>query len=160
MKEDFELDSYFEREFELHRLKEYYKESSNPLYAWEALNFCLKRNYTIPEWVLRYFEEASSNIMELAGKQEMLDQRASAEVYKALDMSKKGSRNVFDRYQVACKRDEMVARVCSRITKETPHGLCDGEKVTHAIEKVAEEFGVSPETVQEAYYKWKKIYVP
>jgi len=144
-----------------------YEENQNPLLVWEALELCMDASYPFPDWVSEYLKEVASKLLELPKKRDDLKNpstektlpRAAFDVSKALGMSESGSGDIFSSYLIFKRNQEIVSRVCGRIVRDTPQGIEDGEKVTHAMEAVAKEMNVEYSIVRKLYYEWvdKKI---
>jgi hypothetical protein len=151
------MKNYMETEFLLDSLRESYEKVKNPLFIWEAFKICREDFHAIPGWVLEYLDAVADKLLELPNKYESGDpgQRASADICSVLGMKKKkGARSVFSNYRHYKNNQEIVSKVCERIVKQTPQGIVDDEKVTHAMRKVAKEFNVEYGTVRKLYYEW------
>lgn len=126
---------------------DYSDQEDNPLYLWAILHICRRDNHPVPERVLLYLDDVARRLMELAARKERPERKASAEVYEALGMSKKGSRTPFDRLEIDQRNRLAAGRVLVRVMS--------GEKLTPAIMEVAEEMGMSDSSVRDAYYAAK-----
>ena len=134
-------------EMELDSLHINFQESDNPLFVWEAFETCRDRGQEIPDWVFEYFENVASNLVSLSEREEMSDERASTEVYKALGMRKFSSRDIFERFSLYKRNQNIVSRICYLTETEK-------KKVTHAITAVSEEMKLEKGTVQKIFYDW------
>ena len=154
-------------QFFLDALEEGYKDIGNPLFAWEALKICREGSLSIPEWALKYFEEAASSLLDVADKTRNPDdnskKRPSTEIPKALKMNKPGSIDVFDQYNNYYRDQEIIRRICGRLVKDTPDGIVANETLEDAKKNVAGEkldgFGqkfVTEATVYRVYREWKR----
>ena len=97
------------REEALERLRHWYEHTGNPLYAWEAVNYCLDKHFPrdLPEFCLSYLREAASNMFLLSRLADFSKQKATGGeltpdqahrlVNKALHISRKGKQNAFRR---------------------------------------------------------------
>ena len=77
----------------------------------------------------------------------MSSERASTEVYDALGMKKYSSRNIFERFSLYKRNQDIVSRICYLIEKEKA-------KTTHALATVSEEKGLESGTVRKIFYDW------
>jgi hypothetical protein len=154
-------------QFFLDALKEGYDDIGNPIFAWEALKICREESLPIPEWALKYFEEAASSLLDVAEKARNPDdnskKRPSTEIPKALRMNKRGSIDVFDQYNNYFRDQEIIRGLCNRLVKDTPDGIMANEILEDAKKNVAKEklegFGqkfVTEVTVYRVYRKWKR----
>jgi hypothetical protein len=146
-----------ETEFLLDSLRESYEKGKNPLFIWETFKICREDLHAIPGWVMEYFDSVADKLLELPNKYESGEpgQRASDDICRILGMKKKkGARSVFSNYRHYKNNQEIVSKVCERIVKQTPQGIVDDEKITHAMRAVAKEMKVDYRTVKRLYYKW------
>jgi hypothetical protein len=97
---------------ELLALEEQFRLARNPLKVWEAIGICCEGCIPFPQWVFNYLAQSAANLMDLACREEKLNCRAPFEVYQALGMVEKGSRNVFDRYQISKRNEDLVYYIC------------------------------------------------
>jgi hypothetical protein len=92
-----------DREQTLRRLRHWYDETSNPLYAWEAIFRCFANDDVqhVPDWCICYLREASENLYRLScgadfrSDKKIGPQRAVGLIAEALYLSKRGKRNAF-----------------------------------------------------------------
>src|SRR5580700_4366777 len=85
----------------LGRLRHWYRQTKNPLYAWEAIARCLINDSPplIPDWCLDYLRPAATNLTNLSwGTDFRTRQRVKAEqakdlVAEALLLTRRGKRN-------------------------------------------------------------------
>jgi hypothetical protein len=92
----------------LARLRHWYAQTNNPLYAWEAIACCLPTDdpIAIPDWCLDYLRSASMNIFCLSRRQDfrapnspagqLSAQQAVDLIPHALALSKQGKLNAFE----------------------------------------------------------------
>lgn len=136
--------------FEIDALQIEYEENGNPLCCWMAFDLCRGEGLPIPEWVLGYLDDAASELISLARRTDKLEEKASAEVYKALGMSQRhAKRHVFDRYQIFKEKQLAVSKVRSYVDLE-------GYTVKEAYEKVANEMSRGADLVRKWYYEGKE----
>jgi hypothetical protein len=95
------------RQYALDTLYNWYNETDNPLYVWEALSVCLSddERLDLPDWCLHYLRSAAGNLYKLsrgfdfrspAGTPEKISSdKAHKLVSNALSLSKQGKRNAF-----------------------------------------------------------------
>jgi hypothetical protein len=114
----------FEHELQatLDRLEAWYETSQNPLYAWEAIDLCLKTSPfpTIPVWCLAVLRDAATKLFYLSrgtdfrepslAPCELPPNRAIELVAEALSLSSKGKKNAF----AALVQDRGIARDASQ----------------------------------------------
>jgi hypothetical protein len=154
-------------QFFLDALEEGYNDIGNPLFAWEALKICCEECLSIPGWALKYFEETSSNLLDVADKARNPDdnskKRPSTEIPKALKMNQRGSIDVFDQYIKYHRNQELVRKVCQLIIEKSPEAIEDGRGIMSIIEEVSNEklngLGenyVSWPTIYSLYRKWRE----
>ncbi len=134
-------------EMELDTILINYQESDNPLFVWEAFKYCRDNGKEIPDWVYEYFENVASNLLSLSKRDRMSDKRASAEVHEALGMKKLGSRDIFDRFSIYKRNQNIVSRISSLIIDENM-------KFTHATKVVSEEMHLGQESITNIFYNW------
>jgi hypothetical protein len=89
----------------LDRLRHWYEQTKNPLYAWEAIARCLNADErpSLPEWCIPYLREAATNLCRLSWGQDfrkptrskISTHKAAALVPNALSFSRQGQKNVF-----------------------------------------------------------------
>lgn len=84
-------------------LERWWRQTSNPLYAWDAISRCLNAAspISIPEWCVPYLAEAAKNITELSGqtaRREMSHDQAAKKVGNALKVTRQGA-NAFAQLQ-------------------------------------------------------------
>jgi hypothetical protein len=124
-----------------------YQESHNPLFVWEAFQYCRDYGKEIPDWIFEYLENVASNLLSLSKRDKMSSQRAAAEVYDVLGMSKFKPRDIFDRFALYKRNQNIVRRICNLIEDKK-------KKVTHAMEAVSEELELEYGTVRKIFYDW------
>jgi predicted RNA methylase len=134
-------------EMELDTILVNFQESKNPLFVWEAFKFCRDNGKEIPDWVFEYFGNVASNLISLSERERMSDQRAADEVYGALEMSKLKPRDIFDRFSLYKRNQNIVQRICNLIEDKK-------KKVTHAITAVSEQMELEYGTVRKIFYDW------
>jgi hypothetical protein len=114
----------FERELQatLDRLESWHETTQNPLYAWEAIDLCLRMSPspTFPVWCLAVLRDAATKIFYLSrgtdfrepsvAPCELPPNRAVELVAEALSLSSKGKKNAF----AALVHDREIARDASR----------------------------------------------
>jgi hypothetical protein len=102
----------------LDKLKEWYEETDNPLFAWGAYRYArelIKKNYdlAIPEWVLAYLDESADRLWEIeSGLDESADESrkdsrknsAGTKIAIALKMYASGQGDIFLRHDRALGR--------------------------------------------------------
>ncbi len=134
-------------EMELDTILINFQESENPLFVWEAFKTCRDHGQEIPDWVFEYFENVASNLVSLSEREKMYDERASAEVYEALGMKKFSSRDIFERFSLYKRNQNIVSRICCLIEEEKM-------KFTHATRAVSEEMHLGQGNVERIFYNW------
>lgn len=125
----------------LKAMHKFYKESKNPLCAWEAFHLSKDNKIEIPDWVLDYFYTSAVNLLTI----DKVGDRASTEVCSALGMIKEmGRRGVFLRHQ-DFKTHLHGACLAIRMKKIDPQrNLLD-----NICEEIGEKFNASKHTVHE-----------
>jgi hypothetical protein len=90
-------------------------DTRNPLYAWAALPYYLKRNQPLPSWLKKYFLEAAGNINALAVGRDfrkpgepITAKQVLGAVPEALALSRGRTKNAFARLAVD-QIDELAA---------------------------------------------------
>ncbi|MGD8993030.1 MAG: hypothetical protein PVI00_16350 [Desulfobacterales bacterium] len=121
--------------------------TKNPLFVWEAFKLCREHGKEVPDWVYEYFENVASNLLSLSEREKMSKQRAANEVYEALEMSQLSPRDIFDRFSLYKRNQNIVQRICSLIEDKK-------KKVTHAVAAVSEEMKLEYGTVRKIFYDW------
>ena len=134
-------------EMELDSLHINFQDSGNPLFIWGAFRLCREQGQEIPDWVFEYFENVASNLIALSEREEMSSDRASAEVYEALGMKKLSPRDIFERFSLYKRNQDIVSKICYLIETEKA-------KITHALTTVSEEKGLEFGTVRKIFYDW------
>jgi len=133
--------------FSLDKFLEYFSEENNPTYLWMIRAFCRRNNQAVPERVEQYLDDVGERLIELADRKDWSDRKAATEVYRAHDMSKSGSHDPFDRYQIAQRNRLAIGRVNVRKMR--------GERITHALKKVAKELSVEYSLLRDVWYRQK-----
>ena len=134
-------------EMELDTILVNFQNTKNPLFVWEAFKFCCDNEQKIPDWVFEYFKNVASNLISLSEREKMSDQRAANEVYEALEMSQLSPRDIFDRFSLYKRNQNIVQRICYLIESKK-------KKVTRAITEVSEEVKLEYGTVRKIFYDW------
>jgi len=134
-------------EMELDTILVNFQESKNPLFVWEAFMLCRDHEQEIPDWVFTYFENVASNLISLSEREKMSGQRAANEVYEALEMSQLSPRDIFDRFSLYKRNQNIVQQICNLIEDKK-------RKVTHAITAVSEEMELEYGTVRKIFFDW------
>ena len=124
-----ELDMLWE--MELGTIFDNYQNTKNPLFVWVAFKSCRDNGQVIPDWVFEYFENVASNLISLSEREKMSGHRAANEVYEALEMSQLSPRDIFDRFSLYKRNQNIVQRICNLLEDKK-------KKVTHAITEVSE----------------------
>jgi hypothetical protein len=119
-----------------------YEQTGHPFDPWQTYLASRARQQPIPEWVLKYFDDAAEKIVASV---HLADQpaRLSAAVASALGFTSKGAGSVARRSRVAATHDALAQRVSARVRQ--------GEPVKTAIANVAQEQRVSYQTVEHAW---------
>jgi hypothetical protein len=151
MNEDFKMDDFWHWS-ELYGLREDYEKSGNPLFAWEAIKYGIDHEYQISQWVLSYFKEVAERFLELPKSTVNLDKRVDFVITEILGMKKKDFRNVFDRYRIYKRDDDIISRVCEHLVEQRNGGIYKTGTVSDACEKVAKEVNLDPKTVLKIFY--------
>jgi hypothetical protein len=98
------------RDIWLASLERWHRETGNPLYAWEAIAWCLSPDpCPIPDWCLAYLAQAARNVTDLSwavGQGRMSPETAREKISQALLLTRRGA-NAFDR--VPSDREAMRA---------------------------------------------------
>ncbi len=126
----------------LHDLEVKFKESRNPLLAWQAICSCLPSDSALPNWVQNYLFESSHKILSVT--HETRPSRTSEAVSTALGfLGSRGRGSVFSQ----AAKDEQDHMLHSMVV------WCDPTppKEWLAIETVARETGLSKSTVRLAF---------
>ena len=123
-------------EMELDAIHNFYKEKQNPLFLWEALKLCYSNSHPLPYWVLNYFKESASNLIELSDRQEKSEQRAAFEVYKALGMKEPGSGTIFSKYQIQQRDQKIIWKILDKADYDEEG---DVKNITKVLKDTTEE---------------------
>ena len=134
-------------EMELDTILVNFQESKNPLFVWEAFKLCRDHGQKVPDWVFEYFDNVASNLISLSEREKMSDQRAADEVYDVLGMSKFKPRDIFDRFALYKRNQNIVQKICNLIEDKKT-------KVTHAMKAVSKEMKLEYGTVRKIFYDW------
>ena len=111
----------------------------NPLWAWEAIEFCNEREVQYPEWVREYLGEV---------RQRMNDKQPPA---KCLDMTMKD-------YSLT---DVIEARIVAvKLVWVRRYYHSKTETLEQSIEKVSVDLGMSYATLEEWWYAKPSIFAP
>ncbi len=123
-------------EMELDAIHNFYKEKQNPLFLWEALKLCYSNSHPLPYWVLNYFKESASNLIELSNRQEQSNKRTASEVYNALGMNKPGSGNIFSKYQIQQRDQKIIWKILDKAEYDEEG---DVKNIVKVMKEVTEE---------------------
>ncbi len=130
----------------------YYKnwiETSNPLYVWAALGYCLKINLEIPAWIKTYLSNCAKNLTTMDWKK---DEDLAPKVYKALSMSSLGSGNILSNYNTWEQKHKTWIFV-KYYFEAHPDG-----KIGEAFETIAKILNQSFETTKKWYYAQNELF--
>jgi hypothetical protein len=103
--------------FLIEEMKEQYENEKNPLFVWEAYQIARKWDIPLPEWVLKYLDDAA---------EELLDRppgyKTSEALFEAFKIPKgqKGQGSIFSRYENIKLGYRIVYNICS-LRKEKPN---------------------------------------
>ena len=124
-----------------------YERTGNPLFAWSAYYRCRLAREEIPEWVFRYLDRASHNLMGLSAAEKPPKKVAPA-VSEALEMEKPGKSGRGNVFKKLRDRSEL------NMSKDMLSYLNDGNKPTQAAEYAAVDHGVHKSTVNRTVTKY------
>lgn len=126
-----------------------FKSEENPLFAWRAYQFCRQNNTLLPEWVLKYLDEAVKSLLD-PQRPKLLNERTGVFIQKALKMDKKGKGDIFQRYFDVEKKMSVISDVLN---------LQLEEKKTRdaALYQIVNETGIPYDTLIKWYYLYREI---
>jgi hypothetical protein len=113
-----------------------YRETRNPVFAWDSFARSRADRLAIPEWVLAYFDGAArqlGSLVEKAQASETISGPAD-KIAAALGMTSKGAGTVFSRFS-----DVFLDWEWAAIGEEVAAYVRDGDKETIAIENVVKD---------------------
>lgn len=148
-----------ERTNDLARLRHWYDETQNPLYAWEAIALCLHNDDppAIPDWCVPYLRDVAGNIFALTRRadfrrrgatEKLSDSEALRLIPEALQLVSKGSRNAFA--SMVKDRDDMRdANTVMWNFKPDPED---------PLEKIARRRSISPDRAKRIVARGNKLH--
>jgi len=129
----------------LKAMHEHYRESENPLFAWEAFHLCKDSDIKIPGWVLDYFYTSAVNLLKI---DKVVGGKVAPVVSSALGMSRRG---VFARHK---EFKEQLHGACLAIKMKK---LNPGRKILLNIyDTVGDKFNVDCETIKQWVRRYRK----
>ena len=137
-----------------------YRETGNPIHAWEGWRLSRKNELPIPEWVADYFDKCSASIddiarkigppptlSKLAGRPPRTSQKRmdiTVALAKGFGFSKgHGHRSSFNDWLAANERVLVARLVAAR--------MAAGESLSAAAVEIAGDLGISASTAERAF---------
>lgn len=125
----------------LEALQDTFKETLNPLYAWEAWNYARENSCPAPEWVSIYIDKIANSLLDGV---EVKDQAQKAR--DALGLQTEAGRGTnFSEYRQLTRDLDIIFEV----DKELRKGIKKGQ----AYADVAGEYGLTADSVGKIYLK-------
>ena len=91
------------QELKLNTLEIHYTETKNPLYIWEAVQYCIENKLSMPDYVLKYLKNTAKSLLSANIKKDYTNQL----IKDAVGING----NLFQSYQMA----EQQFRVCTMV---------------------------------------------
>ena len=132
-------------EISFHVLEHRYKESKNPLYAWQAFRQARQSNVAVPEWVLEYLHKSADNLLTMPLG---LGKKTQAAIAEALGLKTVGNRSFFDRFW-KLERDIQIYRLVQDEQEQNTSRMA-----TTNYEVVGEKFGLTSGAVKTIVEKF------
>jgi hypothetical protein len=128
----------------------WYKQTSNPLFAWEMIELCLQRDLPFPPEVKAYLGTVSQRMARLPQTRMSANERRKA-VADSVVPSRLGRGGSFENYRIL-RRDWAI--VCSVDEMKLRSAYFSGAKTLFDVyEAVSETCRLTPNTVKKIYEK-------
>jgi hypothetical protein len=144
-----QFERYFRRKNAIKHIKTLYslfKKEENPLFVWEAYRVARREDFSLPDWVLNYFDEAAKYLTTHEAESDPWPI-----VRDALRLDTWGQGNTFSRYHNAKRRFRAMERVIEA-KKINPR-----RTLQNIFSDVAGEMHLSNITVENWYYALRKV---
>jgi hypothetical protein len=124
-----------------------WNESRNPVFAWVAYRTCRKANLPLPEWVLECLDQGADGMVRLFWNPPTQKNKVAPAIAEALGVKVDGAGSVFAR-----ARDSNWVFLGAQVAALVEHGTKD----YIAFAELAEEYNISPSTVDRAWKRYQK----
>lgn len=125
-------------------------ENDNMMHAWAAYRLARLSGVSIPEWVLRYFDEAGRNLLALSAEIAKYGngKGVGPKIAKSIGLASDGAGSPLTKYHA----DWMVFGLNVRAR------MLEGDKEDIAVETVARDAGVSMSTVRRSFKTYDRLF--